>query len=69
MTPWGRLLPPKEARKIWGVSQSTEWRMGRDGNGPPRIQISANRYAYPEKEFYVWLASRFEKPINLQPAE
>jgi hypothetical protein len=48
------------------MSAATEWRLARDGKGPPRIKLSDRRWGYPEDLFNEWLKSRFQRPL---PAE
>lgn len=64
MTPWGPILTPEEMRKRANMSPTTEWRLARDGEGPPRIRLSRQRWGYPEKLFNEWLESRFERPLK-----
>lgn len=58
----GRILPPKQMRELAGISQTTEWRLNKSGEGTPRIKLSQRRWGYPENLFNEWLRSRFERP-------
>jgi predicted DNA-binding transcriptional regulator AlpA len=60
---FGKILPPKLMRETAGISPATEWRLNKQGLGPPRIKLSQRRWGYPETLFHEWLLSRFELPL------
>jgi predicted DNA-binding transcriptional regulator AlpA len=65
LTPWGKILLPKEMRaRAGGMSATTEWRLAQKGEGPPRIRLSSQRWGYPEDLFNAWLKGRFERPLE-----
>jgi hypothetical protein len=67
--PAGKFLTAKEACERGRFTPWFLWRVHRDGEGPPRIKLSYNRYLYPEEPFEQWLLSRLERPFRTQPAE
>ena len=45
-----RLIPRPEVLQKLGISNSTLWRMIRDGDFPKPVQISARRVGWPSSE-------------------
>ena len=54
-----RYIPKTEiTERLAGISDTTLWRMCRDGEFPKPISISANRKGWDEDEVNQWFSSR-----------
>ncbi len=53
-----RCLDMKEARRITGLSEATLYRLCASGDGPPRVRLSARRWAFQLGPLADWMAER-----------
>ncbi len=52
------ILRKKEVCRRVGLSPVTIWRMEREGNFPPRVQLSKRAVGWDEKKISRWLDER-----------
>ena len=53
-----RMLRNREVTARTGLSRTTLWRLERDGDFPPRRQLSPNAVGWPESEVRAWIEGR-----------
>jgi predicted DNA-binding transcriptional regulator AlpA len=53
-----RVFNKLAAVKLLGVSERTSDRLERDGNAPPKIQLSPRRVGYRASDLAAWLDAR-----------
>lgn len=56
-----RLIRKPELLSMIGLSDTTVWRMERDGRFPKRLRIGGNSVGWLESEITSWLRSRAEE--------
>ena len=49
---------PKEIQKLLNISESTYYRLRREGKFPHPIQISTRIYGYRSEDIEAWLSAR-----------
>ena len=53
-----RMLSPAEVTKLTGLSETTLWRMRRDGEFPKASPLSRQRIGWPAKVIGDWMEKR-----------
>jgi predicted DNA-binding transcriptional regulator AlpA len=56
-----RILNAKQVCDTTGISRVTLWRLSKNGNFPPAIQLSPNRIGWSRKAIEEWLQANVVK--------